>query len=84
MEFPKEIWYKIKSYEYQLLLKDDIISKIIYHAYMPYHLSIHHLQNSESLYNYILSMSWLWQNYFNKEKIEMLCKQYDSEAKKNT
>ena len=75
MEFPKEIWYKIKSYEYQLLLKDD--------AYMPYHLSINHLQNSESLYNYMLSMSWLWQNYFNKEKIEMLCKQYDNEAKNN-
>ena len=51
---------------------------------MPYHLSIHHLQNSESLYNYMLSMSWLWQNYFNKEHIEMLCKQYDGKAKKNT
>lgn len=84
MLFPSELWIKIKSYEYQLFLKDKIINDIIFHAYMPYYLSMHNYQSPEQLYNYILTNTSLWRHFFDNKSLFALCDKYDKEAKSNS
>ena len=85
-EFPQELWYKIKSYEYQLThshIIKQIIKDVCYNAYMPYCTSLHQYKGGDKLYEYMKRYQNTWQPYFKESKMEKLCYKYDSQAKKD-
>lgn len=85
-EFPKELWYKIKSYEYQLThshIIKQIIKDVCYNAYMPYCTSLHQYKGGDKLYEYMKRYQTIWQPYFKESEMEKLCYKYDSKARRD-
>lgn len=75
--FPKEIWYKIKSYEHQMLYPDKVKKKAIknikFHMYMPYYLSIHDQKDFDFQYNFIKRNNpEYWDMFTNKQLISII------------
>ena len=86
-EFPKDLWYQIKSYEYQLIhypIITEIIKDVGYHAYMPYWVSLHHVKGGDNLYEYMLSYQGRWKPYFKDTDMKRLCHKLDSEARRDS
>lgn len=85
MEFPKEIWIIIKSYEYQLLyykIYQKIMRELWYNAYMPYYLGLHEYKGGEKLFDYSVSKKdiWCWDLLFTTEEMKSLCNNVDKKA----
>lgn len=84
MLFPRELWKKIKSYEYQLVHSSEIqkiICELIHHSYMPYYLQMHQYQGGKELYHYACTkMSSKWDLYFTETEMESLCHRLDKKA----
>lgn len=86
IEFPRELWYKIKSYEYQLIhypIMNTIINDMAIHSYMPYYLSIHKDKGGDKLFSFMLSKKSMWEWYCTESVMEKLCYKYDRIARDN-
>ena len=86
IEFPRELWYKIKSYEYQLIhypIMNTIINDMAIHSYMPYYLSVHKDKGGDKLFDFMLMRKREWVCYFKETQMEQLCYKYDSIAKQS-
>jgi hypothetical protein len=82
-EFPKELWYKIKQYEYQMLqynVMSETMKDLLFHAYMPYSLSMHQYKGKEKLYEQMEKTKYIWNPYINNEIMMKLCSKYSSKA----
>ena len=83
IQFPKELWHKIKSYEYQILqssVMPKIMTDLSFHAYMPYHLSMHHYKGKQKLYEQMEKKRDIWIPYINEKDMMKLCSKYSNKA----
>ncbi len=84
--FPKEVWYIIKSYEYQIThypAIENIIKDVSIHSFMPYYLSMHEQKGGDKLFDFMLSKKYIWQLYFTDTLMKKMCYKYDRIARDN-
>ena len=84
--FPQDVWFMIKSYEYQMIhypVFEKIIKELSFHSYMPYYLSIHKDKGGDKLFSFMLSKKSMWEWYYTERVMEKLCYKYDRIARDN-
>ena len=58
----------------------EIMIDLSFHAYMPYHLSMHHYKGKQQLYGQMEKKRDTWIPYINEKDMMKLCSKYSTKA----